>query len=56
MGVRKEQDLFLPGRSGVQWVMERGLAGSGGSVGKVVQGACAPMAGLALREQQGCFR
>ncbi|MGM9829009.1 MAG: hypothetical protein ACI30C_03110 [Muribaculaceae bacterium] len=25
-------------------------------VGKGIQGACAPMAELALREQQGCFR
>ena len=30
------------------WVMEIGLAWSGGSVGKGIQGACAPMAGLAL--------
>ena len=25
-------------------------------VGKGIQGACAPMAELALREQRGCFR
>ena len=32
---------------------ERGLAVCGGAAGKGIQGACAPMAELALREQRG---